>query len=92
MRRLLLGLMAANLTGSEANRLLDAFYSMDSDFSGTIELQELGKVAKQVRKSDEEGVNSGDEEEGERAEVVWSDAHWVVKFVTSEAPPLPGDE
>ena len=48
MRRLLLGLMAANLSGSEANRLLNQFYSMDSDFSGTIELQELARVTQQV--------------------------------------------
>ena len=43
------GLMAANLSGSEANRLLNQFYSMDSDFSGTIELSELAKVTQQVR-------------------------------------------
>ena len=49
MRRLLLGLMAASISGGEANRLLDHFYAMDSDFSGTIEMQELAQVAKQVR-------------------------------------------
>ena len=49
MRRLLLGLMAAKLSGAEANRLLNQFYTMDSDFSGTIELQELARVTKQVR-------------------------------------------
>ena len=46
--RLLLGLMAASISGGEANRLLDHFYAMDSDFSGTIEMQELAQVAKQV--------------------------------------------
>ena len=49
MRRLLLGLMAANLSGPEANRLLTQFYSVDRDFSGTIELQELVGAASQVR-------------------------------------------
>jgi calcium-dependent protein kinase len=48
MRRLLLGLMAQNLTGSEANRLLSEFYLMDSDSSGTIELDELVEAAKKV--------------------------------------------
>lgn len=48
MRRLLLGLMADNLTGSEANRMLNQFYLMDSDCSGTIELQELVEAAKNV--------------------------------------------
>ena len=51
MRRLLLGLMAASISGGEANRLLDHFYAMDSDFSGTIEMQELAIVAKQVKSS-----------------------------------------
>ena len=48
MRRLLLGLMAANLSGIEANRLLSEFYLVDSDGSGTIELNELVEAAKQV--------------------------------------------
>ena len=51
MRRLLLGLMASSISGGEANRLLDHFYAMDSDFSGTIEMQELALVAKQVGQS-----------------------------------------
>ncbi|GAX85949.1 hypothetical protein CEUSTIGMA_g13365.t1 [Chlamydomonas eustigma] len=48
MRRLLLGLMASSISGGEANKLLDHFYAMDSDFSGTIEMKELASVAKQV--------------------------------------------
>jgi calcium-dependent protein kinase len=32
MRRLLLGLMASSISGGEANKLLDHFYAMDSDF------------------------------------------------------------
>ena len=66
MRRLLLGLMAANLSGSEANRLLNQFYSMDSDFSGTIELQELARVTQQVRGRRREHV--WDKVWGERVE------------------------
>ncbi len=48
MRRLLLGLMAANLTGNEANRLLSQFYLVDADSSGTIELPELVQAAQKV--------------------------------------------
>jgi len=51
MRRLLLGLMASSISGGEANRLLEHFYAMDSDFSGSIEMQELAQVAKQVSAS-----------------------------------------
>lgn len=41
IRRLLLGLMASSLSGADANSLLNHFYCMDSDFSGTLEINEL---------------------------------------------------
>ncbi|KAG2423985.1 hypothetical protein HXX76_014811, partial [Chlamydomonas incerta] len=37
IRRLLLGLMADQLVGSGANQLLGQFYTLDKDFSGTLE-------------------------------------------------------
>jgi hypothetical protein len=49
MRRMLLGLMACQLSGLEANRLLQQFYCMDVDGSGTIELPELVAAARKVR-------------------------------------------
>lgn len=49
MRRMLLGIIALKLTGSEANRMLNQFYSMDSDCSGEIDLKEMIKAAKEVR-------------------------------------------
>ncbi|MEW5302698.1 MAG: hypothetical protein WDW36_005452 [Sanguina aurantia] len=48
IRRLLLGLMASNLSGGDANRLLGQFYCMDADYSGTIEVEELIESARKV--------------------------------------------
>ncbi|EFJ51622.1 hypothetical protein VOLCADRAFT_116471 [Volvox carteri f. nagariensis] len=48
IRRLLLGLMADQLVGSGANQLLGQFYSLDKDFSGTLEVSELIKAAKEA--------------------------------------------
>lgn len=50
IRRLLLGLMADQLVGSGANQLLGQFYTLDKDFSGTLEVSELVKAAKEVRR------------------------------------------
>ncbi|KAG2498443.1 hypothetical protein HYH03_003700 [Edaphochlamys debaryana] len=47
IRRLLLGLMADQLVGSSANQLLGQFYNLDKDFSGTLEVSELIKAAKE---------------------------------------------
>ncbi|GIL84209.1 hypothetical protein Vretifemale_12905 [Volvox reticuliferus] len=48
IRRLLLGLMADQLVGSGANQLLGQFYTLDKDFSGTLEISELVKAAKEA--------------------------------------------
>ncbi|KAG2443965.1 hypothetical protein HXX76_002304 [Chlamydomonas incerta] len=48
IRRLLLGLMADQLVGSGANQLLGQFYTLDKDFSGTLEVSELVKAAKEA--------------------------------------------
>ena len=48
IRRLLLGLMASSLSGSDANSLLNHFFCMDSDFSGTLEINELADAAKKA--------------------------------------------
>ncbi|GLC37135.1 hypothetical protein PLESTM_000546600 [Pleodorina starrii] len=48
IRRLLLGLMADQLAGSGANQLLGQFYTLDKDFSGTLEVSELVKAAKEA--------------------------------------------
>lgn len=48
IRRLLLGLMADQLVGATANQMLGQFYSLDQDFSGVLEVQELVKAAQQA--------------------------------------------
>jgi calcium-dependent protein kinase len=48
-RRVMLGVAAKAITGSEASRLLRAFLAVDKDFNGTLDLQELAVAAKQVR-------------------------------------------
>ncbi|GLI66227.1 hypothetical protein VaNZ11_009966 [Volvox africanus] len=48
IRRLLLGLMADQLVGSGANQLLGHFYTLDKDFSGTLEVSELVRAAKEA--------------------------------------------
>mmetsp|Transcript_7697 Transcript_7697/g.15072 ORF Transcript_7697/g.15072 Transcript_7697/m.15072 type:complete len:598 (-) Transcript_7697:661-2454(-) len=48
IRRLLLGLMADQLVGVEANKLLSQFYALDKDYSGTLEVQELIRAAKEA--------------------------------------------
>lgn len=47
-RRVMLGVAARNINGSEASRLLKAFLAVDQDFNGTVELHELAVAAKQV--------------------------------------------
>ncbi len=47
-RRLMLGVMARSLTGTEANSLLSQFLAFDSDYNGTLDFQELSEAAKQV--------------------------------------------
>lgn len=55
-KRLVLGVCAKNISGSEANRLIQQFLSLDMDFSGTVDFEELALMAKQVNPelSDEE--------------------------------------
>jgi serine/threonine protein kinase len=47
-RRVMLGVAASNINGSEASRLLKAFLAVDKDFNGTVEFHELAVAAKQV--------------------------------------------
>jgi hypothetical protein len=47
-RRLILGVMAKQLTGKEASRLLSQFLAFDADFNGTLDYEELQKAARQV--------------------------------------------
>jgi hypothetical protein len=47
-RRVMLGVAARNINGSEASRLLKAFLAVDKDFNGTLEFAELASAAKQV--------------------------------------------
>lgn len=47
-RRVMLGVAARNINGSEASRLLKAFLAVDQDFNGTVEFHELAVAAKQV--------------------------------------------
>jgi hypothetical protein len=47
-RRVMLGVAARNINGSEASRLLKAFLAVDKDFNGTLEFHELAVAAKQV--------------------------------------------
>jgi len=49
-RRVMLGVAARNINGSEASRLLKAFLAVDRDFNGTVEFHELAVAAKQVRR------------------------------------------
>lgn len=48
VRRLLMGFVMRSLRGPEANGLVRHFLSMDNDFTGTIEYEELAAAAKQV--------------------------------------------
>jgi hypothetical protein len=48
-RRVMLGVAARNINGSEASRMLKAFLAVDKDFNGTLEFAELAVAAKQVR-------------------------------------------
>lgn len=47
VRRFLLHLLAKKLNGTEANKLMSRFYSLDVDYSGSIELSELVAAARQ---------------------------------------------
>lgn len=47
-RRVLLGVTANSITGSEASRLLRQFLAFDKDFNGTLDYHELALATKQV--------------------------------------------
>ncbi|KAI8473120.1 MAG: kinase-like domain-containing protein [Monoraphidium minutum] len=47
-RRLMLGVAARVLSGSEASALLRKFLALDKDFNGTLDLKELSEAARQV--------------------------------------------
>eukprot|EP00878_Enallax_costatus_P045105 GHUV01054016.1.p1 GENE.GHUV01054016.1~~GHUV01054016.1.p1 ORF type:complete len:105 (-),score=22.21 GHUV01054016.1:28-342(-) len=47
-RRVLLGVTANSITGSEASRLLKHFLAFDRDFNGTLDYEELASATKQV--------------------------------------------
>lgn len=49
-RRVLLGVTANSITGSEASRLLKQFLAVDRDYSGTLDYEELASATKQVGK------------------------------------------
>jgi serine/threonine protein kinase len=48
-RRVMLGVAAKAISGSEASRLVKAFLAVDRNFNGTLEFAELAVAAKQVR-------------------------------------------
>lgn len=48
-RRLMLGVMAKSLSGTEASKLLRQFLAFDKDYNGTLDYKELSAAAKQVR-------------------------------------------
>eukprot|EP00878_Enallax_costatus_P011009 GHUV01011499.1.p1 GENE.GHUV01011499.1~~GHUV01011499.1.p1 ORF type:complete len:360 (+),score=103.35 GHUV01011499.1:1553-2632(+) len=47
-RRVLLGVTANSITGSEASRLLKHFLAFDRDFNGTLDYEELASATKQA--------------------------------------------
>lgn len=47
-RRVLLGVTANSITGSEASRLLKQFLAVDRDYNGTLDYEELASATKQV--------------------------------------------
>ena len=50
------GVAAKTLSGAEASQLLSRFLALDRDFSGTVDLKELGEAARQVREGGVGGV------------------------------------